>query len=67
LDEGELALMPAEAVNVAAMYAGLRSDISSGTATVPDFQHAVHLAKLIDKVLASAQTGTREKAQDWRV
>jgi predicted dehydrogenase len=67
LDEGELALMPVEAVNVAAIYAGLRSDITSGTATVPDFQHALHLAKLMDNVLASAQTGTRATAQDWPV
>ena len=67
LEEGELALMPAEAANVAAMYAALRNDISSGTATAPDFQHAVHLAKLMDDVLASAQTGTRKKTQDWPV
>jgi hypothetical protein len=67
LDEGELALMPAEAANVAAMHAALRDDISSGTASVPDFQHAVRLAKLIDEVLASAQTGTRKNAQDWPV
>jgi predicted dehydrogenase len=65
LDEGELALMPVEAANVAAMYVALRNDISSGTATIPDFQHALHLAKLIDDVLASAQTGKREIAQNW--
>ena len=65
LDEGELASMTTEAANVAAMYAALRNDISSATSTVPDFEHAVRLAKLIEDVLASAQAGTRENAQDW--
>jgi predicted dehydrogenase len=67
LDEGELAAMPAEAANVAAIYAGLRNDISSGNSTAPDFEHAVHLAKLIRDVLLSAQTGTRKKAEGWPV
>lgn len=67
VDEGELASMSAEAANVAAMYAALRDDVSSGTATAPDFERAVHLAKLIRDVLQSAQIGTREKADDWPV
>jgi predicted dehydrogenase len=67
LDEGELTSMPAEAANVAAMYATLRDDVFSGTPTAPDFGHAVRLAKLIQDVLLSAQTGTRKKADDWPV
>jgi predicted dehydrogenase len=65
VDEGEITSMPVEAGNVAAMYAALRNDILSGTSTAPDFAHAVHLAKLIDDVLSSAQTGRRKKAEDW--
>lgn len=65
LDEGELASMPAEAANVAAMYAALRNDISTGASTVPDFMHATKLAKLMEDVLSSAQTGTRHRAEDW--
>ncbi len=65
IDEGELARMPAEVANVAAMYAGLRNDINSGTSVVPDFMHAVRLAKLMDDVLLSAQTGSRESAEGW--
>lgn len=67
LDEGELVSMSAEAANVAAMYAALRDDVSSGTSTAPDFGHAVRLAKLIRDVLLSAQIGTRKKADDWPV
>jgi len=67
VDEGEITSMPAEAANVAAMYAALRDDISSGASTVPDFAHAVRLAKLIQDVILSAQTGTRKKVDDWPV
>jgi predicted dehydrogenase len=67
VDEGELAAMTTEAANVAAMYAALRDDIFSETSTTPDFDHATHLAKLIQDVLSSAQTGTRKKAEDWPV
>ena len=65
VEEGELASLPDTAVNVAGMYAGLRDDITSGNFTVPDFQHAVLLARLIASVAASAQTGTRQSADDW--
>ena len=67
VDEGEVGAMPAEAANVAAMYATLRNDIISRSSTAPDFEHAVHLAKLIDDVLLSAQNGIRAKARDWPV
>ncbi len=67
VDEGELTTMPAEAANVAAMYAALRDDIASGETTAPDFEHAVHLAKLLDDVLASARTGARKSVDGWPV
>jgi predicted dehydrogenase len=67
VDEGEVSLMPDTAANVAGMYAALRDDIAQGTSTVPDFNHAARLARLIDDVMASAQTGTRKSAMDWAV
>ena len=65
VDEGEVAGLPAEAANVAATYAALRNDIVSGSSTVPDFEHAVYLSKLIHHLLLSAQTGARKKQEDW--
>jgi hypothetical protein len=65
VDEGEVAVMPAEAANVAAMYAALRNDIVSESSSAPDFEHAVHLAKLIHEVLSSANMGARRKAEGW--
>ena len=65
VDAGEVAAMPTEAANVAAMYAALRTDIVSETSTTPDFDHAAHLAKLIHDVLSSARTGLRKKAEGW--
>ncbi len=62
VDEGELAAMPDTAANVAGVYAALRDDIASGTTTVPDFDHAVRLSRLIEEVCASAETGTRKPA-----
>ena len=63
LDEGELASMPAEPGNVAAMYAALRDDVYSGTSTAPDSGHAVHLARLIHDALLSAQIGDTEESR----
>ncbi len=57
VDEGEVAALPAEVVNVAATYAALRNDVISGSFTAPDFQHAVRLARMIQEVLSSAPTG----------
>ena len=65
IDEGEVAAMTAEAANVAGMYAALRNDIVSGQRTVPDFDHAVRLATLIEDVTASSGSGTRKTAADW--
>ncbi len=67
VDEGEVAGLPAEAANVAAMYAALRNDIVSGTLTVPNFEHAAHLSKLLQDVLSSAQTGALKKEDGWAV
>ena len=65
LDEGEVGAMPAEAANVAGMYAALRDDILKGQSTVPDFEHAVRLARLIEDVTASSETGSRKQSVDW--
>ncbi len=63
--EGETGAMPTEAANVAGVYAALRDDVLRGTSTVPDFEHAVSLARLVGDVLSSAQTGTRKPAAGW--
>ena len=60
VDEGEAATMTDEAANVASMYAALRDDILSGKSMVPDFDHAVTIAKLLDDVAASSRTGARK-------
>ena len=65
VDDGETGSMPDTAANVAGVYAALRDDIAQGTWTAPDFTHAVRLARLVDNVLLSAQTGTRQSAADW--
>ena len=65
VDEGEVAGLPAEAANVAAMYAALRDDIVSGSSTVPNFEPAAHLSKLVHDVLSSAQSGARKIDEGW--
>lgn len=65
VDEGELASLPDEAVNVGGLYAALRDDLRHGTRTVPDFAHAVRLTRLLDAVQTSATTGQRAAAHDW--
>ena len=65
LDEGEIASMPDEAANVASMYAALRNDILNATFTVPDFDHAVRLTRLMDAEMLSSENGIRQKNSDW--
>ena len=65
LNEGELSSMPEAAMNVAGVYAALRDDINSDANTVPDFEHAIHLQRLIDDLLASAKEGVRKPASGW--
>ena len=65
LDEGESASMPDEAANVAGMYAALRNDILNATFTVPGFDHAVRLTRLMDAEMLSSEKGMREKNSDW--
>ena len=65
VDEGELVSMPDTAINVAGIYAAMRDDIAQGTSTAPDFHHAVRLARLIDDVTLSSQTGMRRSAVNW--
>ncbi len=54
IDEGELAGMPDEAVNVAGVYAELRDDIRAGSRTALGFDHAVWLTGLIETALRSS-------------
>ncbi len=65
VEEQELAGLPDPTVNVAGVYAALRDDINSGTFTVPDFDHAVHLTRLIEDMLASDATGGRRPGPAW--
>lgn len=61
----EDAALPAQAVNVAAMYAALAHDIRTGGHTAPDFDHALRLTHLIDDIRTSADTGARVTNQGW--
>ena len=63
--EGEMASLPETAANVAGMYAALRDDIISGTATAPGVMHAVRLARLVNDLMSAARTGTRISSADW--
>jgi predicted dehydrogenase len=65
VDDGETGSLPDTATNVGGIYAALRDDIAQETWTAPDFAHAVRLARLVEDVLSSAQTGTRRSAADW--
>ncbi len=56
---------PDTAVNVAGVYAALRDDILTGTATAPSFDHAVQLTRLCDEVLASSKAGARRQEAGW--
>lgn len=47
------------AANVAGIYAALRDNIATGTSTAPDFDDAVRLTRLVDDMLSSSRTGTR--------
>ncbi|MCB2059036.1 MAG: Gfo/Idh/MocA family oxidoreductase, partial [Novosphingobium sp.] len=45
------------AVNVGQLWAGLESDIRTGSRTVPDFECAVRLTRLLDMIDAASQDG----------
>lgn len=51
--------VPAEAVNVAELYAAIAHELRSGRRTAADFDAAVRLHRLLDTVRLSAATGTR--------
>ena len=57
--------MPDAAANLADIYAMLR-DVLNGTTSVPDFNHAVRLTRLVDAVLASSQRGVWQQNDGWR-
>ena len=56
---------PETAANVAGLYAALRADIVNGSRTVPDFEHAVGLARLLEDAMTSSTSGARRSASDW--
>ncbi|MFY1670731.1 Gfo/Idh/MocA family protein [Plantactinospora sp. WMMB334] len=45
--------------NLAHTYAAIRNDLIDGTATVPDFAHAVRRHRLLDAIIRSAAEGRR--------
>ncbi|MDN3357468.1 Gfo/Idh/MocA family oxidoreductase [Actinomadura sp. DC4] len=50
----------AEGFNVARLYAELARDLRTGAHTVPDFDDALRLHRLLDAIRISAATGTRQ-------
>ena len=60
IEEGEAAGLPDAAANVASMYTALRDDIQRGTETVPDFDHAAGLMRLVHAAMSSSEIGKRE-------
>jgi predicted dehydrogenase len=57
VDEGELAGLPDEAVNVAGVYAKLRDSIQAGKRAAAGFDGAVRLTRLIETALRSSDEG----------
>jgi predicted dehydrogenase len=47
-------------------YAAIRDDLRHGTATVPDFAHAVRRHRLLDAIARSAATGRRVELMNGR-
>ncbi len=68
VEEGELAVLPDVAANVAGIYAALRDDIQrQQVTTAPDFRHAVRLARLVEDVTAAARRGAQRAGADWPI
>ncbi len=65
MDEGPVASLPDAAANVAGIYMLLRDDILNGTATAPDFDHAVQLTQFVDAVYRSSEEGVRAAESGW--
>ncbi len=57
VDDQDTRELPDSVVNVAGVYTALREDVLHATSTAPDFDHAVHLAHLIDDIGTAAATG----------
>jgi predicted dehydrogenase len=53
----------APAANVAEAYSRLGADIRSGRHTVPDFQLAVRLTRLLDRIDLASSSGMRQKLE----
>ncbi len=50
--------------NLAHMYAAIRDDLTHGTATAPDFAHAVRRHRLLDAIVRSSAEGRRMPLTD---
>jgi predicted dehydrogenase len=62
--------VPAEALkgppaNVAELYRAFGRDIREGTRTVPDFDHAVELTRLVRGIIVADQSGVRQRDKVW--
>ena len=51
-------------INVGEIYAYLVRDLQAGAYNTPDFEHAVHNARLIEAVKRAAELGERQKVID---
>ncbi|MCX4092046.1 Gfo/Idh/MocA family protein [Nocardia sp. alder85J] len=58
-NHGPASDLPLEAVNVAALYTALATDLRTGAHTVPDFELAVDLHRLLDDIRRSDAEGVR--------
>ena len=59
VNEPSLERLSDSAINVAGNYTALRDDILNSTSTVTDFDHAVHLTRLMEDVLRSSVDAER--------
>ena len=53
------------AINVGEVYAHLLRDLQTGTYTVPDFEHALHNARLVEVVTRAGERGERQKLLEY--
>ena len=52
------------AINVGEVYAYLLRDLHAGAYNAPDFEHALHNARLIEAVKCADKLGERQKLLD---
>lgn len=57
--------IPVQSANVAELWARFAADINRGTRTVPDFDRAVRLTRLLDTIEQSAESGCVTAIEDF--